>query len=86
MKIIPIHCASVGARLEPSLNLFQEDEAISHPFRKIELMVTKLFNNSQHPGKEHVRNMIHLAQQGSGLSTYVNQHVRENYALKLPLH
>ena len=37
------------------------------------------------PGPEHVAAMIKLAAAGKGLSTYVNQHVRENYAKKLPL-
>ncbi len=29
--------------------------------------------------------MIRLARRGKGLTTYVNQHVRENYATKVPL-
>jgi hypothetical protein len=41
--------------------------------------------NSQKPGAEHVENMKRLAVAGDGLTTYVNQHVRENYAAKLPL-
>ena len=28
--------------------------------------------------------MTRLARQGKGLSTYINQHVREHYAAKLP--
>jgi hypothetical protein len=36
------------------------------------------------PGAAHVRAMIRLAKLGKGLTTYVNQHVRENYAAKLP--
>jgi len=36
-------------------------------------------------GPEHVAVMIQLARAGEGLSTYVNQHVRERYAKKLPL-
>jgi hypothetical protein len=36
------------------------------------------------PGAAHVRAMIRLTKQGKGLTTYVNQHVRENYAAKLP--
>ena len=37
------------------------------------------------PGAVHVRAMIQLAMRGKGLTTYVNQHVRENYAAKVPL-
>ena len=40
--------------------------------------------NSERPGPEHVNNMKRLALEGDGLTTYVNQHVRENYAAKLP--
>jgi hypothetical protein len=35
------------------------------------------------PGLGHVRTMVKLAQQGMGLTTYINQHVRENYAARL---
>jgi len=35
------------------------------------------------PGEGHVREMTMLAERGYGLTTYVNQHVRENYARKL---
>lgn len=31
------------------------------------------------PGKEHVEEMKKLAINGSGLTTYINQHVRNNY-------
>ena len=41
--------------------------------------------NSTKPGAKHVAAMIELAKSGKGLSTYINQHVRENYARKLPL-
>jgi hypothetical protein len=37
------------------------------------------------PGAVHVRAMIQLAKRGKGLTTYVNQHVRENYAAKVPV-
>ena len=37
------------------------------------------------PGAVHVRAMIQLAMRGKGLTTYVNQRVRENYAAKVPL-
>ena len=33
-----------------------------------------------HPGAAHVREMQRLATAGRGLATYVNQHVRDNYA------
>ncbi len=35
------------------------------------------------PGREHVEAMKRLAQDGRGLATYINQHVRERYARKL---
>jgi hypothetical protein len=35
------------------------------------------------PGKEHVEQMKILAEQGEGLTTYVNQNVRDNYRKKL---
>ncbi|HVI28067.1 hypothetical protein [Hansschlegelia sp.] len=35
------------------------------------------------PGPEHVAAMTRLAAAGEGLATYVNQHVRANYARKL---
>lgn len=35
------------------------------------------------PGKQHVAHMKKLADKGSGLTTYINQHVRERYAKKL---
>ena len=34
------------------------------------------------PGKDHVENMKVLAEKGVGLTTYVNQNVRENYRRK----
>ena len=34
-------------------------------------------------GKKHIAQMEKLAQKGEGLTTYINQHVRENYAEKL---
>lgn len=34
------------------------------------------------PGANHVQNMKELAGQGHGLSTYISQHVRENYKKK----
>ena len=36
------------------------------------------------PGLDHVSTMKNLALAGKGLTTYVNQYVRENYAAKLP--
>ena len=35
------------------------------------------------PGKAHVEAMKQLAIAGKGLSTYINRHVRENYARQL---
>jgi hypothetical protein len=35
------------------------------------------------PGRRHVATMKRLAQSGHGLATYINQHIRENYAEKL---
>jgi hypothetical protein len=34
------------------------------------------------PGRRHVEAMKRLAEKGEGLTTYVNQHVRGNYARK----
>lgn len=36
-----------------------------------------------HPGPYHVAEMQRLAEAGSGLSTYLNQHVRDDYAARL---
>lgn len=35
------------------------------------------------PGRQHVEAMERLAEAGKGLATYINQHVREDYARKL---
>jgi hypothetical protein len=35
------------------------------------------------PGAEHVAAMQGLARSGRGLNTYINKHVRQNYAAKL---
>lgn len=35
------------------------------------------------PGRAHVARMQQLAQAGDGLNTYINQHVRDNYADRL---
>jgi hypothetical protein len=37
------------------------------------------------PGAAHVAKMKRLALAGRGLTTYISQHVRENYAARLPL-
>jgi len=37
----------------------------------------------QSTGKTHIAQMQHLAKKGEGLTTYINQHVRENYYEKL---
>lgn len=39
--------------------------------------------NDVRPGPQHVATMKRLAEEGRGLATYINQHVRENYARKL---
>jgi hypothetical protein len=39
--------------------------------------------DSVQPGNRHVKAMIRLARSGSGLTTYINQHVRDNYAGRL---
>jgi hypothetical protein len=36
--------------------------------------------NADKPGPQHLQEMLRLASEGRGLTTYVNQHVRENYA------
>jgi hypothetical protein len=40
--------------------------------------------NSARPGAEHVERMKELARAGSGLSTYISQHVQSLYAFKGP--
>lgn len=37
------------------------------------------------PGAIHLEAMLRLAAQGKGLTTYISQHVRENYARKVKL-
>jgi hypothetical protein len=39
--------------------------------------------NALRPGVRHVKEMVRLAHAGLGLTTYINQHVRENYAERL---
>lgn len=39
--------------------------------------------DAQRPGPAAVREMQRLAQRGSGLTTYINQHIRKNYAQKI---
>ncbi len=39
--------------------------------------------NADRPGPQHVAAMRRLALSGDGLTTYVNQHVHENYAARL---
>ncbi len=41
--------------------------------------------NEQAPGLAHVEAMKRLALAGQGLTTYINQHVREHYASKVLL-
>lgn len=44
---------------------------------------TRYLYNYIRPGKHHVQSMIKLAENGSGLATYINKYVRENYFEKL---
>lgn len=37
-----------------------------------------------HPGRLHVLEMQRLADAGDGLNTYINQHVRDDYAQRIP--
>lgn len=39
--------------------------------------------DDRHPGPEHVLEMQRLAEAGEGLNTYVNQHVRDDYAARM---
>lgn len=39
--------------------------------------------DDRRPGRAHVTEMKRLASEGRGLATYINQHVRGNYARKL---
>jgi hypothetical protein len=39
--------------------------------------------DSRKPGKLHVDAMKRLAEEGRGLTTYINQHVRKNFAPEL---
>jgi hypothetical protein len=43
---------------------------------------TYLYDETR-PGRRHVEAMKRLARVGRGLTTYVNRHVRENYAARL---
>ena len=39
--------------------------------------------DGRHPGALHVLEMQRLAEAGEGLNTYINQHVREDYAARV---
>ena len=39
--------------------------------------------DADRPGLKHVRQLQALAEAGAGLSTYISQHVRDDYAAKL---
>jgi hypothetical protein len=53
-------------------------------FIKIKFNDGKIYlYNNESPGKLHVKQMKLFAQKGSGLTTYINQYVRDNYASKL---
>ncbi len=41
-----------------------------------------LYDNSK-PGKHHIEHMKILAEKGKGLTTYVNQNIKDNYKQKL---
>lgn len=43
----------------------------------------KYLYNEVQPGKNHVQQLKFLAEEGKGLATYINQHVRENYFEKI---
>lgn len=43
---------------------------------------TYLYDHER-PGLRHVTRMIELALRGEGLATYINKHVRNNFAAKL---
>ncbi len=40
--------------------------------------------DTNHPGPEAVKAMHRLALAGRGLATYINQHVRDRFATRLP--
>jgi len=44
-----------------------------------------LLYNYEMPGKKHVEVMIHLAEDGEGLATYVNLNVKEKYFLMMEM-
>jgi hypothetical protein len=57
---------------------------MGHSWIAIEFVdVRRYLYDGARPGAWHVRNMLRLARQGEGLTTYINQHVRENYAARL---
>ena len=58
------------------------DDAIILEFRDGKF---RYLYNATKPGPKHVDAMKTLALAGKGLTTYINQHVRENYAAKLPI-
>lgn len=37
----------------------------------------------ERPGERHVQQMMARAEAGRGLTTYINQHIRDDYARKL---
>ncbi len=39
--------------------------------------------DDRHPGAEHVLEMQRLADAGDGLNTYINRHVRDDYAARI---
>ena len=55
-----------------------------HDYIVIRFKTGELYRyDSSKPGRSHVKEMKSRARRTSGLTTYINQHVRENYAEKL---
>ena len=69
-----------------SYEVFQDgagrDVAVALEFRDAEF---RYLYDVRVPGAQPVAEMIRLAKVGKGLSTYVNQHVREKYSARVPL-
>jgi hypothetical protein len=72
----------------PYKNLSHKSGVAAYQIRKDAILIrfisdgTYLYNYER-PGKKHVEKMKKLAEAGEGLSTYISQHVRENYAEKI---
>lgn len=55
------------------------DDSISMQFRDGSIYLYTL----ESTGRKHISQMKALAKEGAGLTTYVNQHVRDKYEAKL---